>query len=450
MLKKFMKKYIPAWTWHFYHYTLARLATVFYRYPSERLVVIGVTGTNGKSSTCQLIGQLLEALGNRVGWTTTAGFKIAEEEWVNNQKMTMLGRLQTQKNLRRMIQKKCTHAIIETSSQGLLQSRHVGINYDVAVFTNLTPEHIEAHGGFDAYKEAKRLLFFATAKGKQKRIDGKRIPKTFVANINDPYAPYYLESTQQRIRLFGFGIEGKESFLPKGKELVVENASDVVYTSENIRFALQGYTGTFPLIGPFNTYNILGAMTTLRSLGYSWEAIFDATKHLRPIEGRMEPISEGQPFTVIVDYAYEPYALRAVYDALSFFSYERLIHIIGSCGGGRDISRRAILGQMAAQEDDIVIVTNEDPYDEDPEQIIDDVAQGALKAGKVEGKNLFRILDRRQAIERAIALAGPKDLVLITAKGNEPVMAVAGGKKIPWDDRLVVRESLKKMIHSFQ
>ena len=160
MLKKFMKKYIPAWTWHFYHYTLARLATVFYRYPSERLVVIGVTGTNGKSSTCQLIGQLLEALGNRVGWTTTAGFKIAEEEWVNNQKMTMLGRLQTQKNLRRMIQKKCTHAIIETSSQGLLQSRHVGINYDVAVFTNLTPEHIEAHGGFDAYKEAKRLLFF--------------------------------------------------------------------------------------------------------------------------------------------------------------------------------------------------------------------------------------------------------------------------------------------------
>ena len=363
--------------------------------------------------------------------------------------MTMLGRMQTQKLLRRMVQKKCRYAIVETSSQGLSQSRHVGINYDVAVFTNLTPEHIEAHGGFQAYKEAKRLLFFVTAKGKQKTIENKSIPKTFVANINDKHTPYYLASTEPSVRFFGFGIEGKETYFPKGKELVIETASEIVYTSESIHFTLQAQTGTFPLIGPFNMSNVLCAMTTVRSLGYSWKAIFSAAKQLKPIAGRMEPICEGQSFTVIVDYAYEPYALRAVYDALSFFSYERLIHVMGSCGGGRDVSRRAILGEMAAKEDDIVIVTNEDPYDEDPEQIIDDVADGALKGGyKVEGKNLFRILDRRQAIERAVALAGPKDLVLITAKGNEPVMALAGGKKIPWDDRKVARESLQKIIHS--
>jgi UDP-N-acetylmuramyl tripeptide synthase len=158
----------------------------------------------------------------------------------------------------------------------------------------------------------------------------------------------------------------------------------------------------------------------------------------------MEPIDEGQPFRVIVDYAYEPAALAAVYEALDLVEYKRMIHIVGSAGGGRDVARRKILGEMSAAHDDVVIVANEDPYDEDPMQIVNDVADAAVEAGKKDGEDLFRILDRQEAIQYAIDVAEVDDLVLITGKGNEPVMAVANGEKVPWDDRQAARKALKQ------
>lgn len=443
ILKTSIKKIAPHWALSAYHWALASLAAFWYRHPARKLVVIGVTGTNGKSSTVQFIGRMLEHLGRRVGWTSTASFKIADREWVNDRKMTMLGRFETHRMIRAMARAGCGYAIIETSSEGMAQWRHAGINYDVAVFTNLTPEHIEAHGGFENYKRAKGRLFQALARSSKKCIKGKEIQKTSIVNVDDPHADYFA-AFPANVRT-GFGLERKHE-LPLDVAPVVPDRIELSSTGTIVVFGNR--TLSLETVGRFYLQNILAAMAVLRSLGFPWDAILSSAEHLEPVPGRLERIDEGQPFTVIVDYAYEPAALAAVYDALELLPHKRIIHIIGSCGGGRDVSRRVILGEMAAERDDIVIVANEDPYDEDPWLIINAVADAAVAAGKQEGVNLFRILDRQEAINKAVALAEPGDLVLITAKGSEPVMAVAHGKKIPWDDRVAARQALKLISNS--
>lgn len=448
MLKRLVRKMIPVSLMNRYHYALARAAAALYRHPSNELVVIGVTGTNGKSSTTEFIGRMLEHAGARVGWTGTASFKIAEQEFVNDQKMTMLGRFATQKMLRAMVDAGCTYAIIETSSQGIVQSRHVGINYDVVVFTNLTPEHIEAHGGFEPYKQAKKQLFIHTKHSRRKKIQGHVFEKTAVVNLMSPYASEFLSIGLDRS--FGFGIDSFtiETVEDRPLSIVPVVAEDVVYAPNSTGFMLNRTHFHLPLVGRFYLENALAAISVCRALGLDWEALRDAVSHLETIPGRFERIEEGQSFSVVVDYAYEPAALTAIYDTIKLFAHKKIIHVVGSAGGGRDVARRPILGQMCADMDDIVIVTNEDPYDDDPQMIIDQVAEAAIEAGKKEGINLFRVLDRAEAIEKAIHLALPGDLVLITGKGCEPVMAVADGKKIPWDDRVAARTALHKRLQS--
>lgn len=441
-MKRLIKKITPRWALAAYHWALAYLAAFWYRYPARKLVVIGVTGTNGKSSTVQFIGRMLEYIGRRVGWTSTASFKIADREWVNDRKMTMLGRFETHRMIRAMVRAGCGYAIIETSSEGLAQWRHVGINYDVAVCTNLTPEHIEAHGGFENYKRAKGRLFQALARSPKKRLEEKEIQKTSIVNVDDPHASYFV-SFPANVRT-GFGLERKPE-LPLDVAPVVPDRVELSSTGTTITFGNR--TLSLKTVGRFYLQNILAAMAALRSLDFPWDAILSATERLEPVPGRLERIDEGQPFTVIVDYAYEPAALAAVYDAIALLPHERIIHIVGSCGGGRDVARRPVLGKMAAARDDVVIVANEDPYDEKPLDIINAVADAAAAAGKQDGVNLLRIVDRQEAINKAIALAEPGDLVLITGKGSEPVMAVAHGKKIPWDDREKVRQALRLIFH---
>ena len=428
MVKLFLRRCVPEQMIQMYHYALARLASMFYWFPSKKLIVIGVTGTNGKSSTTQFIGRILEFGGEKVGWTTTVGFKIANREWTNDQKMTMLGRFQTQKLLRQMVQDGCRYAIIETSSQGIVQHRNVGIHYTMGVFTNLTPEHLEAHGGFENYKNAKKRLFVQVA----------RNHGIAVVNLMDAYAKEFL----------AFAFKTKWGFTSLQEE---SSEVDHVMKADRVEYGLQGTTFEiesvafrFQPIGRFNFENVLAAITTCRALGLSLEKIRDAVATLASAPGRLERIDEGQPFTVIVDYAPEPVALAATYEALALIPHKRLIHILGSTGGGRDVSRRTILGEMAAKQAQIVIVTNEDPYEDDPMEIIQDVASGSRRAGKQDEVNLFCRLDRQAAIELAVKMAETGDLILITGKGNEPVMAVAHGKKIPWDDRTVVREALRQ------
>ena len=429
---------------HRYHYVLARFANFLYRNPSSKLVVIGVTGTNGKSTTTQFIGRILEYAGARVGWTSTASFKVAEAEWVNDKKMTMLGRFETQKLLSQMVQAGCVYAIVETSSQGIAQSRHIGINYDVAVFTNLTPEHIESHGGFEPYKLAKKQLFIKTKQGRRKKIQGQVFEKTAVVNLMDPYAQEFLQVGLDRS--FGFGIApvhvlGNDD---RPMSIVPVIAEDVVYAPNSTGFVLNGMHWHTNLVGRFYLENVLAAVSACRALGLDFGILKDAVAHLETVPGRLERIDEGQSFSVIVDYAYEPAALNAIYESVKLFAHKKIIHVVGSAGGGRDVARREILGEMCASFDDIVIVTNEDPYDDDPVEIIDMIANAAVLHGKKDGIDLFRVLDRGEAIDQAIHMAHAGDLVLITGKGSEPVMAVANGKKIPWDDRIVAREVLHR------
>ncbi len=427
MLKRIIKKFIPKKLLLLYHWTLARVAALYYGQPANKLIVIGVTGTNGKTTTVNFIAQYLENLGQKVGLASTVNFKIAEREWINDKKMTMLGRFQTQRLLKDMVRAGCKYAVIETSSQGIEQYRHIGINYDLVVFTNLTPEHIESHGSFEAYRAAKERLFEHLSRSPRKKINNKIIDKVIIANIDDA------ESS----RLKKYAVD---KFVTYGLDNPADYQAEDLNLTSGSSFKIKDWQIKTDLLGQFNVYNILAALAVVDTLGWSLAAA--ANSELKGVPGRQEWINENQNFKVMVDYAPEPESLKQLYQALELVPHERLIHILGSCGGGRDRARQPILGKLAGQTADIVIVTNEDPYDDDPEAIIANVAQGAIETGKILKENLFKISDRREAIELALGLAKKNDLVLITGKGAEQFICVADGKKIPWDDRRVIRELL--------
>jgi UDP-N-acetylmuramoyl-L-alanyl-D-glutamate--2,6-diaminopimelate ligase len=306
----------------------------------------------------------------------------------------------------------CTVAIIETTSEGYLQHRHRFINYDTIVLTNLYPEHIEAHGGFENYKAAKKGIFRHVAESERKRLNGKRVPKTAIVNGAFEWAEEFLS----------FGFDKKIRF----------TAADAVPAA---------------LPGAHTPWNVAAAAVVARELGVGKEVAWNAGRQLRSVPGRIEEIPEAAlfRFRVIVDYAFEPVAMAALYDVADGIEHARIIHVFGATGGGRDISRRAVLGAYIASQADICIITNEDPYDDDPLAIMEDIAKAVRGAGKKEGENVFLIEDRRAAIQKAIFEARPGDLVLVTGKGSEQGMVVKG-KILPWDDCQIVRDALKKIV----
>lgn len=429
MFKTIIKKLTPEFILKFYHKSLSLLGALVYGYPSNKLKVIGVTGTNGKSTVVNMISFLLEKEGYQVGSTSTVGFKIKDKEWLNNQKMTMIGRLALQKMLNKMVQENCDYAVIETSSEGIKQYRHLGINYDVVVFTNLTPEHLESHGGFENYKKAKLKLF----KHLIKRPRKINTPKIIVANKDDRYFEEFIDfPADQKI---SFSINEKSNF----------QAHDINFEDFKMSFDLKGINFKLDILGEFNVYNILASLAVCSSQGIDLEKMAGYLKDFKGTPGRMEFIKNKKAIKILVDYAPEIESLKQLYQALNLFTYQRLIHVLGSCGGGRDKSRQPVLGGMAGNKADIVIITNEDPYDDDPMEIINTVAQGVIEKGKILGKDLFKIENRREAIQRALKLAQQDDLVLLTGKGAEQYICVANGQKIAWDDRKVVKELLREM-----
>lgn len=429
-----LRKIIPKQILQMYHFCLAKIAVFVYKNPSRKLIVIGVTGTNGKSSTVQMIAQMLESLGEKVGYTTTAGFYIAGQDIENKMKLTMPGRFYLQRMLKEMVVAGCRYAIIETSSQGIEQYRHLGINYDLVTYTNLTPEHIEAHGGFEAYKKAKSKLFTHLMHRAHKNINGKKIEKTLVINADDEHAAYFLSFPADR--QITYSIHGREC----NDHIVIKNISS---NEKGLALEVCGEKMQIPYIATFQQKNAISALSVCYALGYPLKKIAKALNALEPIAGRFERVDCGQDFAVIVDYAYEPYALHALLDSVKILNPKRIIGIHGSAGGGRDRARRYKIGQIVADHEDIVIVTNEDPYDEDPRSIIEEVAKGARESGMKDNVDLFLVDDRKQAIQKAISIAKKGDVVLITGKGSETVMAVKGGKLIPFDDRKVTLEALK-------
>ncbi len=452
--KKLFKKLQPS-----YHFILAWSAAIFFGRPSEKMIIIGVTGTTGKTTSAYIIAKMLEASGCKTGYTSTAMFNDGEKEWLNDKKMTMPGRFFTQKILRSMLRNDCQYAVVETTSEGICQWRHRFINYDILIFTGLYPEHIDSHGSFENYQVAKIKLFEHLKKCQTKYFDEKnkivkvesslrkielsRVKKTIIANLDDKYASFFLNCWAEK--KYGYCRQDvKLDNEIKNLETIKYERITEAENEDKINFFVQGEKMNLELLGEFNVTNAMNAVCLGLSQGLSLEKISQGLKSIHSVPGRLEKISEGQKFTVVVDYAFEPRAVEKMYETLNKIKHDKIIHVLGSAGGGRDVSRRPKLGKIAGEMTDIVIVTNEDPYDDDPQIIIDQVAIGAEKAGKTLKKNLFKILDRREAIAKALSLASDNSLIIITGKGNEQAICIAGGKKIPWDDRQVTREEIIK------
>lgn len=467
-----LKKYIPQKLMHQllppYHFIIAWLAALYYGFPSRRLIVIGVTGTTGKTTTVGLLAKLLSENGYLAGYSSTAQFNDGRKEWLNDKKMTMPGRFFLQRHLSRMLKNGCQVAIVETTSQGIEQFRHRFIDYDILLFTNLYPEHIEAHGGFKQYKEAKGKLFAHLKRTRTKYLNNdqrvvnkpsglqktelRRIKKTIIANADDEHASYFLSFWAEKKIVYGdLKLKNNACFLNEQEEEVVPKPvffshEELFSGAEGSDFIFQGWRHHLSILGSFNIINAASALSVASQLELEPAALAISLENIQSLPGKMEKIEAGQNYLVIVDYAFEPKAMMALYENLKLLSFNRLIHVLGSCGGGRDKARRAILGGLAGKRADIVITTDEDPYNDDPQEIIDQVAAGAENEGKKLDTNLFKILDRREAIRKAFDLANPGDLVLITGKGAEQFICVAGDKKIAWDDREVAREELQKIV----
>ena len=473
--KKLFKALQPA-----YHFFLSWFSAVWYRVPSEKLIVIGVTGTTGKTTSVYLIAKMLENAGYKVGYTSTAMFSNGEKEWLNDKKMTMIGRFFTQKILRQMVKNKCQYAIVETTSEGIVQYRHRFINYDILIFTGLYEEHIDSHGSFENYKQAKGKLFAHLKNCKTKYVDDKknigksdtgikkidlnRVKKVIIVNGDDENADYFLGFKSELKLAYTNNNEYKTNLTNENN---IVKYSNVDVNSNGTSFVVNGAEINLQLLGEFNIANAMTGVCVGLSQGLEMTQIKKGLEKVKGVAGRFERITspsaftdvsadkqpspikgegeKGINFTVIVDYAFEPKAVAKLYETIELIPHNKVIHVLGSAGGGRDVARRPKLGKLVGEKADYVIVTNEDPYDDDPQIIIDQVAVGAEHAGKKINHDLFKILDRRKAIKKALSLAKENDIVLITGKGSEQAICVADGKKIKWDDREVAREELGKL-----
>ena len=401
-----------------YHFALSFIGALRYGFPSRRLCVIAVTGTKGKSSVVELIRAILTEAGYKTASAGTINFCIGDECRPNKYKMTMIGRFFLQKFLREAVNKGATHAVIEMTSEGAIQHRHRFIDLDALVFTNLAPEHLERHGGLEQYAAAKLSI------ARQLERSGKR-PRIIVANADDAYGEAFLATS----------VEIRAPFSLK-------NAEPYHTDDKSAQFTWHGDRFTTPLPGLFSLKNVLAAMTVCDALGVPKEAIQRATETPRVIPGRAERVECGQDFTVIVDYAHTPDSLRALYETFGGTDGRggRRICILGSTGGGRDTWKRPTMGAIADEMGDVVILTDEDPYDENPEQIVEAIAAGFTHITPII------IMDRRQAIAAALTEAKTGDYVLISGKGTDPYIMKAYGKKEPWSDKRVAEEELEKLL----
>ncbi|MDO8676715.1 MAG: UDP-N-acetylmuramoyl-L-alanyl-D-glutamate--2,6-diaminopimelate ligase [Candidatus Azambacteria bacterium] len=436
-LKSKIKNFVPERLISLYHLSLAALAGFYYGWPSKKMITIGITGTKGKTSSANFIWSVLTAAGFKTGMVGTANIRIGEKEFLNKYHMTMPGRFILQGLLKQMVGSDCKFCIVETTSEGIKQWRHFGIFYDIAIFTNLTPEHLQAHGGsFEKYKEAKGGLFKALKTGNRKIIDGKEIKKTIIVNYDDLHKEYFLNFPADKKITFGT-VEGVDF-----------QADKIRNTKDGLEFFVGSTPYELSILGKFNVYNALPAVAIGSVFGVSNEQIQTGLKDLKNIPGRMEKIDEGQGFLVFVDYAHEKEGMSAVLETageMATHSNGKVIVLLGAEGGGRDKAKRPVLGEIAAKKADFVIISNVDPYEDDPKEICEDIAIATEKFGKIRGQNLFVIEDRREGIKKALSLASQNGVVLITGKGSEQSIVI-GGKRYPWDDRVVVREILRRKI----
>ncbi len=417
------------------HYPEAILASHQANRPSRAMIIIGIVGSKGKTTTANMLWSILQASGQKAGLIGTANIRIGQQEELNKYHMTMPGARVLQPILARMRASDCRYVVLEVPSEGQTQWRHIGINFDLLLFTNVTKELMASHKYSQAilHKHNSRV-FKSFAKAPEKIFDGQRIAKTIVANADaTDFGRYFSFPSTHK---FSFSINSKSDF----------QAENIKTTSTGSTFDLRGQSYQINIAGPINVINAVGAIAAARSLHVPVENIQAGLAQLKTIPGRMEVIDQGQAFTVIVDYAHEETSMKALMESADAMRTKnaKVITLLGAEGGGRDEAKRPKMGKIVAKDSDFVVITNVDPYDDDPAKIIEDIATGARSADMVDEQNLFCIEDRRAGIRKALNLAKANDIVLITGKGAEQSIVV-DGKSTPWDDRKVVREELKKM-----
>lgn len=431
-----IKKLVPRWLIGLYHWKLAVLANVIYGFPSRGMRIIGITGTNGKTTTCFLLRSILAASGRKVGLLTTVSFGFGDKLVQNQLNMTTISPFLMQQYLRQMRRAGCTDVVIETTSHAVSQHRIWGVRFDALALTNITHDHLDYHGTMEQYKAAKLKLF--------------SLPhRLSVVNRDDEAFDDFWQSPAGQKRSFGLASRAADVTARKILTEGVGTLFTLVAAEGQIAVDLR-------LPGEFNVANALCASALALGLGVDLAHIKKGIETVEQVPGRMESVTledaKGKmPFTVIIDYAHTPDALEKVYKALKPPVRGRLISVLGATGD-RDKTKRPLLGALAGRFADIVLVTDEEPYTEDPTQIIEAVAAGVPRgAGKEHniklGHNFFKVPQRVDAIEKAIAMAERGDVVLITGMGDQSYKVV-GTRHIPWSDREAVQAALRRIFNN--
>lgn len=405
------EKIIPRPLYNFgqpiYHGFMATASAIVYRFPSKKIKIIAVTGTKGKSSTTEIINAMLEEAGYKTAVSNTIRFKIGNESTDNMYKMSMPGRFFIQRFLRQAVTAGCDFVVMEMTSQGSAQFRHKFIDLEALVFTNLSPEHIESHGSYKNYLQAKLNI------SKNVKATG-----AIIANADDKESPKFLACKAEKKITYS-----------------VRDAEPYTILPEGIDFTIANRKAHSPLSGLFNLYNILGAAAAVRNFGVTDDIIIRAVEKFSGIKGRVEKIIAGQDFTVVVDYAHTTDSMEKLFQV---FESSRIIAVFGATGGGRDKWKRKDMGSVADKYAEEIILTDDDSYDEDPNQITKEIAAG------ITDQTPTILIDRREAIAEAFKRARTGDTVLIIGKGTDPYLMGPNGKKTPWSDAQVAREELKK------
>lgn len=443
-----LKSLVPQKLKNYYHLLQAIVANVIYGFPSQKIIIIGVTGTNGKTTTCQMIAKILEESGalvnsakvehgaSKVAMITTINFKLGQREWVNKTKFTTLSSFFIQKFIKKAVSSGCRYLILETSSHALDQYRVWGIKYKTAVITNVTREHLDYHETMDKYRIAKYKLFCCAQVGVV-NLDMQKPRDFLLYSIPEKYG-----YTKKEVDCSQFDC---------GHVMAVV-AKNIKSDKNGSEFSVEGVKYKLNLPGEFNIENALAAISVGMSEKIRPEMIASALAKISVIPGRMDRVKNDKGLDIIIDYALTPDSLEKLYSMISGsrtsdvqseggHRKSKIIAVFGSCGD-RDQGKRPIMGEIVDKYADQIILTNEDPYSEDPAKIIEEIASGVKS--KKEGDNFWKILDRREAIKKALQIAKPGDIIVITGKGAEETMMI-GKKMIPWNDRKVIEEELRKL-----
>ena len=398
---------------------LALMSANFYGHPSKSLTMVGVTGTNGKTTTTHIIKSILETAGQQVGLVGTIEYKIGDQ--VIPASHTTPESLELNGLLSRMMQSGCTSVSMEVSSHALHQSRVYGLEYDVAVFTNLTQDHLDYHGSMDEYFRAKKLLF-----------DGLKGNAWAVTNAEDEWGLKIVDSSAAR--RITYSVDASADVHARDIRLSIDG------TSLTVQHGGGATTFSSSLVGWFNVYNVLAAFSAGIALGLPTSAIAKGITNVKSVRGRFERVPSPWGWTAVIDYAHTPDALekclRTIHDVLPKANRGRIITVFGA-GGDRDRTKRPLMGKVVGSLSDLAIVTSDNPRTEDPQRIVDEIVEGIPK-----NSSTIQVVDRRSAINRALREAKPGDVVLIAGKGHEDYQVI-GKEKIPFSDREVVEEFIR-------